>query len=412
MDAGNAIRKRFRSEKAAIFPGIASLHSQHLTKSNRVSRPGVAHILHSFKRPEEVLEFRETYGPAFFLIGLYSSETERERFLRRRTGSGPRMTSEQASSLMIRDQHESGKWGQEVRDTFHMSDVFVRIDRPEFLDRFLNLFFSNPFETPKIDEYGMFFAHGAAMRSSDLSRQVGAAIVSKDLEILSVGSNEVPKYGGGQYWSGELPARDFERGFDPNTSERRNMASEMIRRIKNLDLVRSSDTRAYFKAISENLSDAKDFDITEFGRVVHAEMEAMISCLRRGLSTRGATLYCTTFPCHVCAKHIIDAGIEEVVFVEPYPKSRATKLHPDSIIVAHEKGKGTKNKVLFRPFLGISPRRYADFFSLRLGSGHELKRKDSKGRTLKWINIGQPRLKLSSMTYMDREALFLADFAV
>lgn len=48
-------------------------------------------------------------------------------------------------------------------------------------------------------------------------------------------------------------------------------------------------------------------------------------------AAREATLYSTTYPCHGCAKHIVAAGISEVVYYEPYPKSRALALHDDSI---------------------------------------------------------------------------------
>ncbi len=54
-------------------------------------------------------------------------------------------------------------------------------------------------------------------------------------------------------------------------------------------------------------------DLTEFGRVVHAEMHAMLDAARRGVSTQGSTLFSTAFPCHNCAKHIVAAGIEEVL---------------------------------------------------------------------------------------------------
>jgi deoxycytidylate deaminase len=71
-------------------------------------------------------------------------------------------------------------------------------------------------------------------------------------------------------------------------------------------------------------------NLTEFGRDVHAEMSAIVSAARRGTSTEGAYLYCTTFPCHNCAKHIIAAGIRQVVYVEPYAKSFAAEFHLDS----------------------------------------------------------------------------------
>jgi deoxycytidylate deaminase len=42
-------------------------------------------------------------------------------------------------------------------------------------------------------------------------------------------------------------------------------------------------------------------DILEFGRVIHAEMSAISDAARLGRATKDATLFCTTFPCHICA---------------------------------------------------------------------------------------------------------------
>src|ERR1035441_9924393 len=68
------------------------------------------------------------------------------------------------------------------------------------------------------------------------------------------------------------------------------------------------------------------FDMTEYGRAVHAEMDALLTCARSGISPRNGTLYTTTFPCHNCTRHLVAAGIRRVVYIEPYPKSKATKL--------------------------------------------------------------------------------------
>jgi deoxycytidylate deaminase len=46
---------------------------------------------------------------------------------------------------------------------------------------------------------------------------------------------------------------------------------------------------------------------------------------------RDLVLFSTTFPCHMCARHIVSAGIKRVVFLEPYPKSYAEELYADSI---------------------------------------------------------------------------------
>jgi deoxycytidylate deaminase len=99
-------------------------------------------------------------------------------------------------------------------------------------------------------------------------------------------------------------------------------------------------------------------DLTEFGRVVHAEMCAICDAARLGRSLGDGTLYVTTFPCHNCTKHILASGIRKVIYIEPYPKSRAQELHSNEISIENE----AADKVSFIPFLGISPFRYRDIF--------------------------------------------------
>jgi hypothetical protein len=105
-------------------------------------------------------------------------------------------------------------------------------------------------------------------------------------------------------------------------------------------------------------------DALEYGRVVHAEMSAISDAARVGHGLKGGTLYCTTFPCHMCAKHIVASGIMRAFFLEPYPKSLATDLHSDSIEV--EGGDRGHYKefpaVRFEHFYGVSPRRYREIF--------------------------------------------------
>ena len=68
-------------------------------------------------------------------------------------------------------------------------------------------------------------------------------------------------------------------------------------------------------------------DLLEFGRMVHAEMAALMDAARRGISVKGCLMYVTTFPCHMCARHIIAAGIQKVIYIEPYPKSKVGELY-------------------------------------------------------------------------------------
>ena len=74
----------------------------------------------------------------------------------------------------------------------------------------------------------MFMARAAALRSMDLSRQVGAVVVDGG-EIASSGCNEVPKPGGGVYWDGDVPdLRDYPMGKDFNAVMGRKILREVI----------------------------------------------------------------------------------------------------------------------------------------------------------------------------------------
>ena len=54
----------------------------------------------------------------------------------------------------------------------------------------------------------------------------------------------------------------------------------------------------------------------EYCRATHAEQNAIAQAASQGASTKGATLYSTVFPCILCAKLLINAGVKEIVFIE------------------------------------------------------------------------------------------------
>jgi deoxycytidylate deaminase len=198
------------------------------------------------------------------------------------------------------------------------------------------------------------------------------------------------------------------RGVDSNSAER----AKIIQAI--LDRAPEGTDK---KSLKEILETSGIKDITGYGRVVHAEMEAIISCARNAVSCRDATMYCTTFPCHNCAKHIIAAGVKNVVFIEPYRKSKAAEFHSDSIRVepqsvrdriteAAEAPDSSKPLVDFRPFIGVGPRQFFDLFSMRLSSGYPLVRKKSSGQVVQWTREkASLRLKMYPLAYLDLEAV-------
>jgi len=131
---------------------------------------------------------------------------------------------------------------------------------------------------PSLDEYFMQIAHLVATRSTCLRRAVGAVIV-KDKHILSTGYNGAPA---GMKHCAETGCLREQQG------------------------VRSGEKH-------------------ELCRGVHAEQNAIIQAAAFGTPMRGSVLYSTTYPCTICAKMIINAGIVEVIFDVDYedPLSKA-----------------------------------------------------------------------------------------
>lgn len=386
-----------------------------INEAQAVSKPlkRVAYVLRSLKREEEVQTLRNIYGSAFSLISVYSSEAERLRSLTRRIAksrheSDPEQFSDVAQKLINRDRDEGAKFGQDVRDTFPHADFFVKADSitdtKANIERFVWLLFGHPFITPTRDEYGMFIARSVAVRSADLGRQVGAAIATEAGDLISVGCNEVPKFGGGQYWEGDRPdVRDFRLGADSSAVSKRQALEELLSRLKKSGwLSQDAATRVPKDLVTDMISGAERekfsgsqvFSVIEYGRSVHAEMAAITDAARRGVSITDATLYSTTFPCHLCARHIVSSGIKRVVYVEPYPKSRAEELYRDSISVNPDGA--VPNRLRFEPFVGVAPSRYLQMFQM------EGERKDKEGKVIDWENQKDknPRIKRFVLSYV------------
>ena len=57
----------------------------------------------------------------------------------------------------------------------------------------------------------------------------------------------------------------------------------------------------------------------EVCRAICAEQVALTEAARNGISTDGATIYVTTYPCYICAKMLVSAGINEIIYDNDYP---------------------------------------------------------------------------------------------
>lgn len=396
---------------------------EEIIKGHSQVLPATAFIVRQLKRPTEVELLRQIYGRQFILVSAYGSEEHRRERLRDHIrDSLPVSTKSEDLSFRVekiikRDEDEGSKdHGQHLRDTFHLADVFVdginRSNMKSGLTRFFQAFFGRNDIGPTKWEYGMYAAKAASLRSTDLSRQVGAAMFSREGELVSQGCNEVPKSFGGTYWDGEEPDfRDIKLGYDPNDHLKKEVMRDLLERLAKARLLvtrnekfASSDQFVDIllgrtevdkgKPHHSCLKGSQINDLTEYGRVVHAEMGAICDAARLGRATKGNILFVTTFPCHNCTKHILSCGIDKVIYMEPYPKSRAKQLHKDEIEIE----KPSTSRVSFIPFLGISPFRYRDIF--------EKQSRKVAGKAQEWC-FGEPRpmLNVSAPAYLDIEFL-------
>ena len=356
-------------------------------------------ICDSLRHPAEVHLLRMVYGDAFWTLGTVCDfDTRRDRLMKKLTEPGAAVhPSEEAVRRFIeRDQDDpTSSHGQHVAEAFELADYFVDTSSPlsdpeapdtaldawpvtADLGRFLDLIRSDrPMLRPSDAEQAMYHAYAARLGSACLSRQVGAALIDRDGQLLATGCNEVPRAGGGLYGQGEGDEEERERGrchglngYCSNTHERNEIIDDVMKLFEDQGVsITTSELRDKLKT---GLRRSRLGQLIEFSRSVHAEMDAVVSAARKGTSTVGAKLFVTTFPCHNCARHIVAAGIDEVQFIEPYLKSKALRLHADAITQKKDgwlppsvaRGQGTKgpHRVLFRPYVGAAPRLYRRAF--------------------------------------------------
>jgi len=140
---------------------------------------------------------------------------------------------------------------------------------------------------PTWEEYFLKIATEVAERSTCVRRQVGALVV-KDKRILATGYNGAP------------------RG---------------LRHCIDIGCLRES-------------AGAESGQVHELCRGLHAEQNAIIQAATYGVPIQGAVLYGTHQPCVLCTKMLINAGIEAIYYLEPYPDDLAARLLEEAGIPA------------------------------------------------------------------------------
>lgn len=243
MSAGTSIRETISRGDALALLAVPEIRERRaaITGDERNPSARVAYIIRSIKHPGEVTALRDIYGQHFLVISAYADRPQRIASLAKSIASSRNETDTKkyqkaAEELVTRDEEEEGKkLGQDVTDAFPEGDFFIEVSSRQAvagsISRLLDLLFGYPYGSPSLDEFGMFTAYAASLRSVDLSRQVGAAIVSEQGDLITVGCNEVPKAGGGQYWPGSRDFRDFQKGFDSSEYHKREILKEVLSKL-------------------------------------------------------------------------------------------------------------------------------------------------------------------------------------
>jgi deoxycytidylate deaminase len=374
-----------------------------------------AYILDSIRHPAEVELLRNVYQSAFVLIGIVCDEDVRVQRIHDKYRDGG---EKNAREFMERDSKAKPKHGQRVSDAFHLADIFLdnsanRLtstgdenedwEIPEQLRRLLKIVSHSEVVRPTPAETAMHAAHGAQIRSACLSRQVGAALIDSRGNLVATGTNEVPQAGGGVYGEdlGPNPRPDHRCAYRNKFCSSTREQNDLIKHLADI-LLEAKATSWTTGALEELLKESRLRQLLEFSRAVHAEMDVLLRAARQGTTTIGTRMFVTTYPCHYCARHIVAAGVFEVQFIEPYPKSRATKLHSDAIAtepIGWEPPGDEGGKVLFRPFVGVAPRLYRRAF---------LKDRDLKDDATGTMTISDPDWStpwhIGRVSYVELEA--------
>jgi deoxycytidylate deaminase len=397
---GDAFRDKLKKGDPLARAAITAIRTKR-AESGSPDKPLAAHayILRQLKRPEEVDLLRHVYGSAFVLIGGHAPRSVRIGHL----ASLAAENDPEATQVINVDEKEHTEFGQNTQDTYPKADFFANLHPPGTeaeVERFVELLFGHPLHTPSPDEYAMYQARAASLRSSDDNRQVGAVIVRhgqdiyrKDADVIAVGTNEVPRAGGGFYWDKDSPDyRDqklLQRGEDRATKIKIDVLAELIETIKQKkwlqDTIAEKDKHDIARDLLPSLNRTQFLNIGEFSRPVHAEMASLIDAARRGVPVADQSMFVTTFPCHNCAKHIIAAGIKQVIYLEPYHKSRALQLYGEEIVSDWLTTNKDVTKVGFFAFTGIGPRLYEQLFSMSARGakmGNSLKNWEERRRSL------------------------------
>lgn len=340
------------SGRAPTHLDIIAREANYLMKYYRHHSPTLqanCFVVDAFRNPAEVEFFRKRFNK-FFLISVYAERETRSKRMRKQFEE---ILPAESSFSSVFDILDKTDWGsdvelseshlQNVSRCSYLADIAINNnqDTDQFNDalfmkflRYYALIVSPGCVQPTKEEMYMNLAYSLSLRSSCLSRQVGAVITDSDGYVLGLGWNDV---GHGQVSCALLQKEDFlsrldrlfkldvfKGIFEPNDLDdltqnqslcfKDMLSSRLLRdKIEKANLTKEQKQEALRVLRIKRL---------EYCRALHAEENAILQIAAKGgVGVHGGVIYTTTFPCELCAKKIYQSGIRKVIYTEPYPNS-------------------------------------------------------------------------------------------
>jgi deoxycytidylate deaminase len=380
QDEGNRLRRKYGLTYLVdtCVSDIVKKEHSHGYNSNSVI------LIDGIRNNAEVEGLRSS--PNFYLVSVHSSLDNR---IGRLVGRDKDFaTEDQFHMADSRDAEEEGiPWGQKVRKCNDLADIIInneaRLPRNSkqakgFISRFIDNYLlvmkalrdgsRIPDRPPSIDEALMTMAFCASLRSSCDKRKVGAVVarinkfekmpVEREedktrYQVIASGYNEVPL--------GTVPCK---LGKDEQCYRDR-LREQAVKCFKVCPMCgkaipEKSQTYEKLKQykcdcgcqLSMCLPGAGDVTgkLLDMCKALHAEENALLALppVSKGPNTE-LVLYTTTFPCNLCANKIVEAGVDRVVYTEPYPMPEAKEIL-DLGGVETRKFEGVKSSAYFRMY--------------------------------------------------------------
>lgn len=337
--AGNSIRrtgvvqsnfKNLPFEPESVFH-LPETINKCIKNIRKINYDGAFIVIDAIRNPFEAKYFKDRYS-AFYLISINAPNEDRRAYLQ----NEHKYTVDEFDEL---ERRESGKTNiddadfisQNVKKCIEISDVHIFNPRNELdnnnvlksqLAWYLALIKHPGLISPTNLERVMQIAYTAKVNSGCISRQVGAVVTDENYSIKSVGWNDVAK--------GQVPcnlrsltglANNFDEivysVYERHDKKFRDAAKGELIKISGRAGTQGKHLSYCFKDIKNSLDDSGNQVHT---RSLHAEENAFLQLAKYGSAgIEGGKLFTTASPCELCAKKAYQLGIEDIIYIDPYP---------------------------------------------------------------------------------------------